>query len=100
MNQPIVVRHLNWDPWNEDHIAKHAVTREEVEDVFRGSPIFMDSYKNRIVAIGPTREGRILAVALDPEPEGEAVYYPVSARPASRKERGYYQEAARDRRNG
>lgn len=100
MNQRIDVRRLVWDGWNEAHIAKHGVTREEVEQVCHASPIFTDSYRNRIVAIGPTHAGRILAVALDPEAEGEGVYYPVSARPASRKERGYFQEVERERRHG
>jgi len=34
----------------------------------------------------------MLAAILDPEPE-TGVYYPVSARPASRRERRLYQEA-------
>jgi uncharacterized DUF497 family protein len=36
----------------------------------------------------------MLAVVLDPQ--GEGAYYPVTARPASRKERRYY-EAERDK---
>ncbi|MCL4544783.1 MAG: hypothetical protein M1118_09355 [Chloroflexi bacterium] len=40
---------------------------------------------------GPTLLGRMLTVILDPEPEPD-VYYPVTARPASRQERRHYQE--------
>ncbi len=55
---------------------------------------YMDGEANRgrIIVIGPTSTGRMLAAILDPEPE-PGVYYPVSARPASRKERRQYQEA-------
>jgi len=40
--------------------------------------------------IGPTLAARMLSVVL--EPEGEGVFYPVTARPASRKERRRYQQ--------
>ena len=41
--------------------------------------------------IGATRSGWMLSIVLDPEPEPE-VYYPITARPSSRKERRYYKE--------
>ncbi len=43
-----------------------------------------------IYLIGLTRAGRTLAVVLDPEED--AVYYPVTARPASRRERRIYRQ--------
>jgi uncharacterized DUF497 family protein len=86
----LFIRRLIWDSWNVTHIARHRVTPEEVEEVCYGDPVFRESYKNRIIAIGPTRSGRMVFVALDPE--GQDVYYPVTARPASRKERRRYQE--------
>lgn len=84
------IRHLIWDTWNVVHIARHEVTPEEVEEVCHGRPVFRDSYKGRIIAIGPTAGGRMLTVALDPEEEAGS-YYPVTARAASRKERRRYQ---------
>ena len=83
------IRRLVWDPGNIAHIARHDVTVDEVEEVGHGDPVALRSYLTRIVLIGPTQAGRMLAVVL--EPEGEDVYYPVTARPASRKERRYYQ---------
>ena len=83
------IRHLNWDPGNIAHIARHQVTVDEVEEVCHGDPVSLQSYLGRIVVVGPTLAGRMLAVVLDPE--GGDVYYPVTARPASRKERRYYQ---------
>jgi uncharacterized DUF497 family protein len=84
------IRHLSWDPGNIAHIALHDVTVEEAEEVCHGDPVTLHSYLGRIIVIGPTSAGRMLAVVLDPE--GSDVYYPVTARPASRKERRYYQQ--------
>ena len=42
-----------------------------------------------MILIGPTRTGRFVAAVI--EPEGEDVYYVVTARPASRRERVYFQ---------
>ena len=49
-----------------------------------------ETYNGRIRAIGPTEAGRMLAVIL--APQGGDLYYTVTARPASRKERRRYQE--------
>ena len=85
----ILIRRLICDSWNVDHIARHRVTPDEVEEVCHGTPLVQRSYKGRIVLLGPTATGRLLAVIL--APEGRGVYYPVTARPASRKERALYQ---------
>ena len=85
----VYVRRLIWDTWNVAHIARHRVTPEEVEQVCHGNPVDLQSYKGRTILIGPTTTGRILAVVLDPIGRGR--HYPITARPASRKERRYYQ---------
>lgn len=54
-----------------------------------GDPYHAKGYKGRVMVIGPTKAGRMLAVVL--ESEGEEAYYPVTARPASRKEHRLYQ---------
>ena len=84
------VRRLIWDTFNVPHIARHDVTPDEVEEVCHGAHVDLQSYQRRLVVIGPTEAGRMLAVVLDHV--GHGVYYPVTARPASRKERQYYQE--------
>lgn len=84
------IRRLIWDSWNVAHIARHQVTPEEVDDVCRGDPVVQQGSKGRSLVFGPTRSGRMLTVVLDPE--GEGVYYPVTARPASRRERAIYQQ--------
>jgi uncharacterized DUF497 family protein len=72
------------------HIARHGVIPDEVEEVCHGQHVDLQSYQGRIILIGPTQAGRVLAVVLDPQ-AGD-VYYPITARPASRKERRYYQQ--------
>lgn len=88
----LYIRRLIWDPWNVAHIAHHDVTPAEAEEVCQGTYIIRQAYKGRVMLIGPTKTGRILAVIL--ETEGEEAYYPVTARPASRKERRLHQQRA------
>lgn len=70
------------------HIARHQVSPEEVEEVCHGNPLVLTGHMARLIVIGPTAEGRMVAAILAPEEAG--VYYPVTARPASRKERALY----------
>ena len=84
----IVIRLLRWTDKNIQHIAKHKVTPDEVEQVCQADPVERKSYDERILLIGQTEQQRMVSVALDPE--GEGVYYPVSARDSSRKERRMY----------
>ena len=85
----VSVRRLVWDPGNVAHIARHGVSPEEVDHVCQGEHIGRDAYGGRLLLIGPTDAGRLLAIVL--EPLGEEAYYPVTARPASRKERRIYE---------
>lgn len=89
------VRRLVWDAWNVAHIARHDVKPEEVEEVCHGDPLVQRGYRGWTVLVGPTVAGRMLEVVLDPL--GRGVYYPVTAHPASRKDRRlYYQEKGDD----
>lgn len=92
MNAPLPIDRLAWDDWNREHIAKHAVTPEEVEQVARGDPAVRETYKNRLQVIGPTRAGRMLAAVIGPVPDAPGTYYTFSARPASRQERRYHDQ--------
>ena len=93
----IDIHRLRWDPLNVGHIARegHEVTPQEVEYItFSEESIMRYVRGGRILILGPTHNQRILAAVLDPE--GEGVWYCVSARSASRKERElYHQERAR-----
>lgn len=93
MPNDATIERLVWDEWNRDHITKHAVTPQEVEDVCLDDPVIREGYKGRIIAIGPTRAGRWLAAVIGPVPGEPGAYYTFSARPASRQERRRYREA-------
>jgi len=84
----LFIRRLIWDSWNIEHVARHQVTPDEVEEVCHGDPVVQEGKKGRSLVFGPTKAGRMLTVVLDPE--GRGLYYPVTARPASRKERAVY----------
>jgi len=85
----IYIKRLIWDDWNVTHIARHDVKPEEVEEVCQANPQTEIAKKGRIRITGLTKTGRAISVFLDPEPE-KGVYYPVSARDASKKEREGY----------
>jgi uncharacterized DUF497 family protein len=83
---------LHWDEWNRDHIAKHAVLSEEAEEVIAGLPAVSETYKQRLQLIGPTLAGRMLSIVVGAITNQPGIYYVFSARPASRKERGIYEQ--------
>ena len=85
----VVVRHLVCDAWNVPHIARHQVTPSEVEEVHKQKHLTRPSYKCRLAITGPTISGRMLTVIVVPEKEA-GIFLPVTARPASRKERRLY----------
>ena len=82
------IRRLVWDDRNTAHIARHGVSPAEVEEVCESDPMISATYKERIRAVGITRAGEMLTTIL--APQGGGVYYPVTARPASRQERRRY----------
>ena len=85
-----LIERLAWDAWNVDHIAKHGITRDEVEEAVAGETVARETYKGRVLVLGPARSGRILAVVIGPVPGEPGAYYTFSARAASRAERRYY----------
>ena len=89
----VYVRRLIWDAWNVAHIARHQVLHEEVEQVSHGNFLSSGTYAGRLRIIGPTARGRLLTAIL--APRGRGVYYPVTARPASRNERRLYNQQSR-----
>ena len=87
----VVVRHLVWNPWNVAHIARHQVTPNEVEEVRKQPYLTRPSYKNRFAITGQASSGRMLTVVIDPQ-QKRGLFFPVTARSASRKERELYQK--------
>lgn len=84
------MRELIWDDWNIEHIKKHKVTKDEVEEVYNNWQVEDKSYKKRKEYFGVTAQGRLLIVVVSYK--GEKSPYVVSARDMSRAERKTYYE--------
>ncbi|MDO8638762.1 MAG: BrnT family toxin [Candidatus Daviesbacteria bacterium] len=81
----MIIRRLIWDEWNIEHIARHNVEPEEVEEVCKSKNLF-NKWKNKTYrVIGQTEDGRYLTIFLAPR-IGQS-YYPVTARDATERER-------------
>ena len=91
----VYIEGLAWDEDAEDHIARHGVTPEEVEQAtgrILYSKVVADG---RLAIVGQTAAGRYLAVFLDDE--GEGYWYPVTARTAEASERRLAQRKPKGR---
>ncbi len=81
----MIIRRLIWDEWNIDHIARHNVEPEAVEEVCKSKNLF-NKWKNETYrVIGQTEDGRYLTIFLAPR-IGQS-YYPVTARDSTEKEK-------------
>lgn len=94
----IVVTRLVWEERNLVHSwDRHRITQALVEEVCFGDPDNLhvsDTYEGRLLVTGPTRDGQLLAVVVsathERNPYGPGVYYVISARVASKRERNHY----------
>lgn len=84
------IEEFTWDDQNIEHIKKHGVSKIEIEEVCMKPICSFGSYQNRIIILGKTKNNRLLTLALAPKDKG--VYYLVTARDTSRKERGLINE--------
>lgn len=93
--------HFQWDEGNSTkNSAKHAVTVEEVEAVFRsrqaaplGVQVSPAVDEQRLGIVGPTHSGRLLQVVFTLR---AGRVRPISARPAHRRERKLYEKYLRE----
>ncbi|OZB35143.1 MAG: hypothetical protein B7X44_10770 [Halothiobacillus sp. 15-55-196] len=86
---------FDWDEGNWPKCGKHGVGREEIEQVFSGSPVVMpDPAPNepRMRAIGKTAAGRyVFVVFMLREIAGSTKLRPISARYMHQKEIIHYE---------
>ncbi len=68
-------RDFDWDQHNEQHLAKHGISRSDAEEVLSGNHILLEYQteggEERWVAVGATRTGRILNIVFSVR--GEAI---------------------------
>jgi uncharacterized DUF497 family protein len=59
---------FDWNDANRNHIARHNVLPEEVEQLFRNRPLFLSSYnrngEERLNLVGETDQRRVLLVVV------------------------------------
>ena len=88
------IREFVWPEDRIDHIARHGVTPEEVEEVCFGRSLVLRAKsegENPVYYIlGRTDAGRYLFCVIIHFPEGKG--YPVTARPMTDKEKRRYQQ--------
>lgn len=80
----IAITGLVWDEWNREHISRHGISPEEVEEVCHGKHKITESYRKRFLIVGKTIKGKKLAVVLSPEDRnlkyyGNGIYYVITA---------------------
>ena len=87
--EPIRITKLLWDEWNITHIARHKVIQQEVElSLTDKNAIFLKAKQGRIMVLGRA-EARLITSVLN-EQETSGVYYVITARDMSKKERAFY----------
>lgn len=81
----MVIRKLVWDEWNIDHIARHNVEPEEVEQACMSKNVFTKAKSGLYRLIGQSNDGRYLTILL--APRFGSSFYPVTARDSDKKEK-------------
>lgn len=80
----IVVKKIIWDEYNSEHIKKHNVSKQEVEEVGKKFLYHRKTHTGRYLAIGRTGS-RIITLVIRRVRAG--LYYLTTARDSSKKER-------------
>lgn len=79
---------IAWDDWSIDHIARHGVMQDEVEEVVAAAMFITRGRDDTYRVIGRTIGGRYLTMVI--APRGGGVFYVVTARDADSSERRAY----------
>ncbi len=84
------IEKISWDQEAADHISKHSVTPEEVEQALFNeldAPLIMRGREGRYLAYGRTNEGRLLFIVWVNRYRRTII---IIARDMSNKERQFY----------
>lgn len=80
----INIKTIVWDEWNKEHIKKHNVSVEEVEEAGKRIIYHRETEKSRYLVV--TRSGKRIITLIVRRLESTE-YFLVTARDASKKER-------------
>jgi uncharacterized DUF497 family protein len=87
---------FDWDDGNWPKCGKHGVSREEIEQVLRGTPAVMpdpNPDEPRMRAIGKTKVGRYVFLVFMPRKVArQTLLRPISARYMHQKEIDHYEQ--------
>ena len=86
----MLIKNLIWDEWNIEHIAKHGVKPEEIEQACKDKHLARRGKQGTYTITGQTQSGRYLTMIL--ALRGTGIFYPVTARNSDNKERRLYQK--------
>lgn len=81
---------FRWNVWNEEHLANHAVSPAEAEEVVLGAraPFPLGQADEKYLVWGPTEEGRLLQVVFVIDPESSI--FVIHGRPLTNAEKKRY----------
>ena len=80
----IRISQLVWDGWNLEHIKKHKIEKQEIEEATKNIKAHRKGYVGRMILIGRSGK-RILSIIAAKERSNK--YYIITARDADKKER-------------
>ena len=89
------IERISWDEETVDHISKHSVSPEEVEEALFNeidSPLIMRGKEGRYLAYGKTNGGRLLLVVWASRYRKTKI---ITARDMSKKEKQFYKRRKR-----
>ena len=78
-----------WHPWSEEHVARHGVSWEEVEEALLPPTVSRPARDGTTVVLGQTFAGRHLALVVAPDDDAPTVSV-ITARLMTDRERGLY----------
>ena len=81
---------FEWDGWNIEHIDKHSVTPQEVEEACYNQPVVRRSEGGLYLVYGQTDSGRYLFIVVRHKSKG--MVYVITARPMAKNEQRYYRK--------
>jgi len=87
------IRYLDWDHHNIEHIRRHHVSPQEVEEVCKGRFWFRRGRDRRHLFFGQTYAGRYLFLVMREVEKG--VFRPITARDMTERERQTYRKKVR-----